>query len=54
MTTNKLSSISMMFVVGIIYLNMRLIIKFDILDFTYLLFIVMCFIRYITIKKVKE
>lgn len=54
MTTNKLRPISVMFVVGIIYLNVRLIIEFDILDFTYLLFIIMCFIRYISIRKVKE
>lgn len=54
MTTNKLNSICMMFVVGIIYLNVRLIIKFDILDFTYLLFIIICLIKYIIIKQVKE
>lgn len=54
MTTNKINSISVMFVVGIIYLNVRLIIEFDVLDFAYLLFIIICFINHISIKKVKE
>ena len=51
MTTNKISFISVMFVVGIVYLIARIITKFDILDLTYLLFIIGCFIRFIYIRK---
>ena len=51
MTTNKISFISVMFVVGIVYLIARIIIKYDILDLTYLLFIIGCFIRFIYIRK---
>lgn len=51
MTTNKVSFIGLMFVVGIIYLAVRIIIKFDPLDFIYLLCIIGSFIRFIYIRK---
>ena len=54
MTTNKVSFISMMFVVGIIYQSAKIIFKFNFLDLLYLLFIILCFMRFIYIRKVKQ
>ena len=54
MTTNKVSFISMMFVVGIIYLCALLIINFSILDLTYLIMLIICFIKFLIIRKLKN
>lgn len=51
MTTNNISLISKLFVVGITYLSTRLIIKFNSLDLAYFLFIIGCFIRFLYIRK---
>ena len=51
MTTNKISFISMMLVVGIIYLTLRIITEFDLLDFTYLISLVMSLIKFKIIRK---
>lgn len=42
--------ISLSFVILIVLLTIGVIIKFQILDFAYLLFVIGCFIRYIYIK----
>ncbi|MCI9586022.1 MAG: hypothetical protein HFH45_05275 [Bacilli bacterium] len=42
--------ISLSFVILIVLLTIGVIIKFQILDFAYLLFIIGCFVRYIYIK----
>ena len=44
----------MMFVVGISYLIIEIIYKFNILDLIYLLFIVGSFIRFIYIRKTRK
>ncbi len=54
MTTNKISFIGVMFVVGITYLSTIVILNFNLLDFTYLLFIIGCFIRFIYIRKFQK
>ena len=51
MTTNKISFIGVMFVVGITYLSTEVLLDFNILDLAYLLFIVGCFFRFIYIRK---
>lgn len=51
MTTNKISFISMMLVVGIIYLTLRIITEFDLLDLAYLITLIISFIRFKTIRK---
>ena len=51
MTTNKISFISMMLVVGIIYLTLRIITEFNLLDFTYLIFLIISLIRFKIIRK---
>lgn len=51
MTTNKISFISMMLVVGIIYLTLRIITEFDLLDFAYLISLIISFIRFKIIRK---
>lgn len=54
MTTNNTNFISKMFVVIITYLVVRLTLSFTIIDFSYLIFIVGCFIKYLKIKEQKE
>lgn len=51
MTTNKISFISMMLVVGIIYLTLRIITEFDLLDFAYLISLIISFIRFKIIRR---
>ena len=51
MTTNKISFISMMLVVGIIYLTLRIITEFNFLDFAYLISLIISFIRFKIIRK---
>lgn len=51
MTTNKISFISMMFVVSIVYLCMSMIIKFNYVDLSYMLVLIVYFIRFIYLKK---
>ena len=51
MTTNKISFISVMLVVGIIYLTLRVITEFDLLDFAYLIFLIISFIRFKIIRR---
>ncbi len=43
--------ISLLFLITIIYIVVNLIAKFTLLDLTYLIFLVCCFIRFIFIKK---
>lgn len=54
MTTNKISFIGLMFVVGITYLSTEVILDFNTIDLLYLIFIVGCFIKFIYIRKIKE
>ncbi len=54
MTTNKISFISVMFVVGITYLSTMVMLNFNLLDFTYLLFIIVSFLRFIYIRKIQK
>ena len=51
MTTNKISFISMMLVVGIIYITLRVIMQFDLIDFAYLISLIISFIRFKIIRK---
>lgn len=51
MTTNKISFISMMLVVGIIYITLRVITEFDLLDFAYLISLIISFIRFKIIRR---
>ena len=51
MTTNKISFISMMLVVGIIYITLRVITEFNFLDFAYLISLIISFIRFKIIRK---
>ena len=51
MTTNKISFISMMLVVGIIYLTLRIITEFDLLDFAYQISLIISLIRFKIIRK---
>ena len=51
MTTNKISFISVMFVVGIIYFAFRITILFDLLDLLYQLLLIVCFIKFKKIRK---
>lgn len=50
MTTNNMGFISKMFVVGITFLLIKLIGKYNNLDFIYLIFICINFIRFIYIR----
>ena len=45
MTTNNISNISMMFVVTITYLGINIVITFNILDFTYIIVLIIYFIK---------
>lgn len=51
MTTNKISFISVMLVVGIIYITLRVITQFDLIDFAYLISLIISFIRFKIIRK---
>ena len=51
MTTNKISFISMMLVVGIIYVTLRIITEFDLLDLAYLISLIISFIRFKIIRR---
>ena len=51
MTTNKISFISVMLVVGIIYITLRIITEFDLLDFAYLISLLISYIRFKIIRK---
>ena len=51
MTTNKISFISMMLVVGIIYITLRIITEFDLLDLAYLISLIISFIRFKIIRR---
>lgn len=51
MTTNKISFISKMFVVMIAYLCINLVFNFNLLDFSYLIMLIGCFIKFIIIRK---
>lgn len=53
MTTNKISNISMMFVVSIAYLGINVVISFNILDFTYIIVLLVYYIKINTIRKSK-
>ena len=52
--TKHISGIGVMFVLVIIYLSINIIYKFNYLDFAYLIFMVICFIRFIYIKKLEH
>lgn len=54
MTTNNIGFISKMFVVSITYLFIILIANFNLLDLTYLLFVISCFARFIYIRNNHE
>lgn len=51
MTTNKISFISVMLVVGIIYLTLRVITEFNLLDFAYQISLIISLIRFKIIRK---
>lgn len=53
MTTNKISNISMMFVVSIAYLGINVVISFNILDFTYIIVLLVYYIKINTIRNSK-
>ena len=50
MTTNKISIISSLFVVWITLLTIEVITNNNIIDTSYLIFVIVCFIEYISIK----
>ena len=51
--TKHISGIGVMFVLIIIYVSINIIDKFNFLDFAYLLFMIICFIKFIYIKKIE-
>ena len=51
MTTNKISFISVMLVVGIIYITLRIITEFNLLDFAYQISLIISLIKFKIIRK---
>lgn len=50
MTTQSLDKLHLAFVVGIMLLVINILITYDLIDILYLLFIVVCYIRFICIR----
>lgn len=55
MATNKISLISMLFVVWTVFLTIEVITEHDIIDFSYLIFVIISYTKLINIREnVKE
>lgn len=51
MTTQSLDKLHLAFVVGIMLLVINVFITYDLIDFIYLLFMAVCYVRFIYIRK---